>query len=325
MRRRILNPEFFVDPDIIANLDFGGRLFYQGLWCVAEDSGVFDPNPLGLKMKIFPGDNLEVSVIQQYYQALLQLDKIIEYEVSGRTYAWLKNFHKHQKLDRPSPPSLPLPSWVVWHGEEEYGKEKHRWHYEVLPVPNPSPFDDCSTNIRRADDEQTTTEENRKEGNRKEGNRKESECEENRREGGVGETNAAPSHSPSPSLSLPPPPNAHALEETPEDIPPKILQVLRELKAIKGYPFDFRKDLDFVRDLTVEFPTLDLLEEVKKWRTYKLDKPLKAKSNPRLQFRNWLQKALEWRKEDQNGKNCKHPRADPGQALKLEKFLWRGS
>lgn len=36
MRRRMLNPEFFVDPDIIANLDFGGRLFYQGLWCVAE-------------------------------------------------------------------------------------------------------------------------------------------------------------------------------------------------------------------------------------------------------------------------------------------------
>jgi len=189
MRRRILNPEFFVDPDIIANLDFGGRLFYQGLWCVAEDSGVFDPNPLGLKMKIFPGDNIDISTIQRYYQTLVRLNKVVEFEANGRTYAWLKNFHKHQKLDRPSPPSLPLPPWVVWHGEEELGKEKHKWYYEVLPeyIPNPSPesspFDEYSTNSRRTDDEQTTTEENRKEEKLKEEKEKRTESEG----GGVGE------------------------------------------------------------------------------------------------------------------------------------------
>ncbi|MEW8957811.1 MAG: hypothetical protein AB2448_01675 [Moorella sp. (in: firmicutes)] len=175
MRRRMLSPDFFTDPDIVANLDFAGRLFYQGLWCIAEDSGVFEPNPLAMKMKIFPGDNLDIEVIRGYYETLKRLNKLIEFEVNGRIYAWIKNFHKHQKLDRPSPPSLPLPKWIVWHGEEEYGKEKHRWHYEVLIecLQGNNQIDDNSTTIRRTVEEQDTIEEKRKEEKLKEEKRRE--------------------------------------------------------------------------------------------------------------------------------------------------------
>lgn len=130
MRRRMLNPEFFTDPDIVANFDAFGRLFYQGLWCVADDSGCLELNPLFLKMKIFPGDNISLDKIQEYIEELVGLEKIISYEVDGKGYGWIKNFHKHQTLSKPSPPTIPLPNWIIFHGEEEFDKKRHEYYYE---------------------------------------------------------------------------------------------------------------------------------------------------------------------------------------------------
>lgn len=71
-------------------------------------------------------------------------------------------------------------------------------------------------------------------------------------------------------------------------------KVLRELRNIRGYPLDVEKDLSFVRSLLIDFPELDLLEEVKRFSVYKLDKPFKANANPRSQLRNWCKKAVEF-------------------------------
>lgn len=70
--------------------------------------------------------------------------------------------------------------------------------------------------------------------------------------------------------------------------------ILHELKQVRGYPFNSDRDLEYIRMLVVDFPTLDIREEIKKWRTYKLDKPLEKKSNPRSQLRNWCSKAVEF-------------------------------
>lgn len=71
-------------------------------------------------------------------------------------------------------------------------------------------------------------------------------------------------------------------------------EILGVLKAVDGYPFDFARDLEHIRALAVEFPQVDLLAEARRWAAYKRDKPLKPKSNPRLQFRNWCEKAMEF-------------------------------
>jgi hypothetical protein len=133
----MLDPEFFSDPDLVANFDITGRVFYAGLWCVAEDSWVFEPNMLGLKMKIFPGDNIDPAVLAAYYGKFVSMGRIIEFEVRGRKYAWLKNCPKRQKVDHPSAPSLPLPSWVEWHGEgsvddQGVALKRHQWYYKIL-------------------------------------------------------------------------------------------------------------------------------------------------------------------------------------------------
>lgn len=103
-------------------------------------------------------------------------------------------------------------------------------------------------------------------------------------------------------------------------------QILAELKAVPNYPFDFTRDLDHIRNLAVDFPTLDLLAEVKKWRTYKSDKPLTPKSNARLQFRVWCEKAIEFRREGEkvNGKHNQSDGKTSGETkIDFSRFFWK--
>ncbi len=107
-------------------------------------------------------------------------------------------------------------------------------------------------------------------------------------------------------------------------ITPYEAQVLRELKAVPGYPFDLEKDLAHIRCLAEDFPGIDLLAEAKRWRAYKLDKPLLKNSKPRLQFRRWCEiaaarpegarrsKREEGSKRGKIGGDPAEPHADPG-------------
>ena len=85
---------------------------------------------------------------------------------------------------------------------------------------------------------------------------------------------------------------------------PFLRELLNQLKQIKNYPFSIEKDIEFINSLLVDFPSLDIKEELKKWATYKLDKPLNKNSNARLQFRNWCKKSAEWKAE-------KEPKTNP--------------
>ncbi|MFY9134874.1 MAG: hypothetical protein WAO51_06720 [Bacillota bacterium] len=89
------------------------------------------------------------------------------------------------------------------------------------------------------------------------------------------------------------------------------LSILHELKGIDKYPFDYEKDLDYIRMLLVEFADVDILGEVKKWAVYKMDKPLKANSNARSQLRNWMTNARKFAEErrDRHGDHARHSRA----------------
>jgi hypothetical protein len=82
-------------------------------------------------------------------------------------------------------------------------------------------------------------------------------------------------------------------DEIPPPTPDDDQLFIAELKQILAYPFDEQKDSENLKQLRADFPTLNLLSEVKAWRTYKRDKPLKKDSNPRLQFRKWCQISLE--------------------------------
>lgn len=84
-------------------------------------------------------------------------------------------------------------------------------------------------------------------------------------------------------------------------------ECLNLLNTIKNYPFNFEKDLEHIRKLFIEFPKLNILEEVKNKCAWWTDNPILKKHNPRSQLRNWMKKAVEFRKErDQSGRVGEH-------------------
>lgn len=133
-RKRVIDPDFFSDGELVEHLDFAGRLLYIGLWTVAEDSAVFVPNAASLRMKIFPGDPVSSEQIDRYLDILVDKQKIIYFQASdGRTYAWLTNFHRHQKLDNPPAPKLPLPSWVRYVPGDTRKKCRYVVDWDAIP------------------------------------------------------------------------------------------------------------------------------------------------------------------------------------------------
>lgn len=77
---------------------------------------------------------------------------------------------------------------------------------------------------------------------------------------------------------------------------PRIDRVLDALWQVPGWPKDPGRDESYVRSLMVEFPSLDLAEEVHGWAVWLLDNPdvLKGKVNWRSRFRTWAKKEVGW-------------------------------
>lgn len=150
-RKRGIGPDFFRDEDLL-ELDHWIRLFYVGIWIEAEDFGGFLDNHRGLWKVLLAGDTIPdgdgghrpvtpadaaVAIAE-----LHQRGKLIEYTANGKRYFWIKSWFVHNpSIDYPTPPKIPLPEWIQWHGaaelpvkESDGGQMKNRrkWRYELL-------------------------------------------------------------------------------------------------------------------------------------------------------------------------------------------------
>lgn len=103
-RKRIIDPEFWSDEEI-GKWSYAARLFYIGLWNFADDAGRFKAHNDLLKAQIFP------------YEKKIDIDKLKKelnhkiqwYEVENLQYGFIRNFLKHQRIDRPTDSKLPVP------------------------------------------------------------------------------------------------------------------------------------------------------------------------------------------------------------------------
>ena len=133
-RIRSVKPEFWTDGDML-KLSRDTRLFYIGLWNFADDNGVVESDPLSLKARIFPCDEVDVS---KCITELQSVQKVIVYK-NGDKKEWLmiKSFLNHQLVDRPRKSNNPLPpkeqleslgfqlkSYEISLGEERKGEER---------------------------------------------------------------------------------------------------------------------------------------------------------------------------------------------------------
>lgn len=84
--------------------------------------------------------------------------------------------------------------------------------------------------------------------------------------------------------------------------------ILAFLKQIPNYPFDYQRDIEFLRTLRVDFPRFSsrtkILEELKKWKVWLWDNAKKLrgqKVNYRSRFRNWLKNEEEKYAQNRKG------------------------
>lgn len=262
-RKRMISPGFWTDEKLGA-CSRDERLLFMGLISNADDEGRLPGHPAMIKAMVFPYDeDIRFADIGRWLQNLAAKGFIKVYKVGEQQYIWVKNFRKHQFIQKPTTSVLPSPD----QGEDTFAPEDKK--------------------------EKQENDEKDKETIEIESKEKKEKTED-----------------------LPALPDYTETER----------QILGELKAVPGYPFNFEQDLDYIRTLATEFPTVDLLAEAKKWRTYKRDKPLGKKSNPRLQFRNWLEKAAQWQQEKgakQDGERGKHSGTTSGQKIDLSEFFYR--
>ena len=103
-RKRMISPEFWRDEEIGA-WSIEARLFYIGLWSFADDEGRLRAHPKLLKSQIFPYD--EKINIEKLKAEVSK--KVLWYKYAGQEYGYIKNFLKHQQINRPSKSQLPAP------------------------------------------------------------------------------------------------------------------------------------------------------------------------------------------------------------------------
>jgi hypothetical protein len=105
-RIRSIKPELWAD-EALARLPRDARLLFIGMLNFADDEGRLRGNPLLIRAQVFPYEpDLDVGAL---LDALAEGGFILKYETEGQSYLWVRNFEKHQKIEKPSPSKLPPP------------------------------------------------------------------------------------------------------------------------------------------------------------------------------------------------------------------------
>jgi hypothetical protein len=106
-RIRSVHPALFTDESFVSLSD-SAQIIWIGLWCEADDQGVFEWKPLTLKMRIRPAATYELEPI---LSELEEANCIKSFEIDGRRNGVVRNFAKHQRPKSPKdvhplPPDL---------------------------------------------------------------------------------------------------------------------------------------------------------------------------------------------------------------------------
>lgn len=110
-RIRSIKPEFFTSPST-ASVDFPVRIFYQALWCWADDFGIGETNINGLLGFAFCDSDqiwdeelrgfraVSARDLRGFCADVAQHYGVTFYTVRGRHYYAISTWEKHQKLER---------------------------------------------------------------------------------------------------------------------------------------------------------------------------------------------------------------------------------
>jgi len=100
-RIRTIKPEFW-DDEKVTRVSLQARLTFVGMWNQSDDYAVVKGHPLWLKNKIFPYDDIKLAQFGEWLAELERQRFIIPFDANGEKYYYIRNFNKHQNIDRPS-------------------------------------------------------------------------------------------------------------------------------------------------------------------------------------------------------------------------------
>jgi len=119
-RIRAIKPKFFLN-EVLSELPFSTRLFFIGLWTLADRDGRLEDRPKRIKAELFPYDNIDVD---KELTRLHDAGFVIRYKVNANrsfedidsraantdmNLIQIKNWNKHQKIDKANESSSELP------------------------------------------------------------------------------------------------------------------------------------------------------------------------------------------------------------------------
>lgn len=105
-RIRSIKPEF-PHSESMGRVSRDARLTFLLMWTIADDEGRLRGNSRILASLLFPYDSDAGSLMEGWVAELQQEGCLDRYEVEGSTYIQIRNWLKHQKIDRPSKSKIP--------------------------------------------------------------------------------------------------------------------------------------------------------------------------------------------------------------------------
>jgi hypothetical protein len=152
-RIRTIKPDFWTDSKTGTLSDKATKVFI-GTWNHADDYGVLEFDIIALKAKIYPyspEDHISL-IAKPLFDELLPKGLLILFAYSEneeppfRPYLFIKNFPKHQKVDKPGKPLIP--GW-----NKNMTPQTFDPNHVAFPPDSPinqGTIDDYSENVRRA-------------------------------------------------------------------------------------------------------------------------------------------------------------------------------
>lgn len=104
MRIRTIKPEFWTDS-VMVQLPFLTRLFFVGLWNVADDHGWLEDEPDRLRMQLFPDQRIDAEACVDELVAAGRLARVLMED--GSRWLQILTWTRHQRVDHPGKPRRP--------------------------------------------------------------------------------------------------------------------------------------------------------------------------------------------------------------------------
>jgi len=107
-RIRTIKPEAFIS-ETLARVSVEAERTFVGLWTQADDEGRYADSPAILAGSLWAVRKRTDAEVDRDLSMLAGEGLIRRYEVAGRRYVMIVNWHEHQKINRPTPSKIPPP------------------------------------------------------------------------------------------------------------------------------------------------------------------------------------------------------------------------